>query len=135
MRALVAGARSMSRPAVMARQPAAIGRVALPGARWLQTRSVLRAEPGLEDKLADLNDKFAEARLEIQDALDSAETVYFNEDAEFAMEAAAEVVKGYEGIIASLEGDEKELGKVKTSWGMRIEQLKQEVKLLEDTDH
>ncbi|GAB5355360.1 hypothetical protein AAMO2058_000199200 [Amorphochlora amoebiformis] len=93
-----------------------------------------RGEETLESKLGSLNSIFAEARMEIQDALDSADTVYFNEDAQIALEMTEEVLTMYEEILESIK-DEKELKSVKTSWAMRIEQLKQEAKLLEDTDH
>jgi len=73
--------------------------------------------------------------MEIADALDSKETVYFNEDAEIALEVTAQVLKAYENILESVEGDEAETKSIKTSWGMRIEQLKQEAALLEDHDH
>jgi len=73
--------------------------------------------------------------MEIADALDSKETVYFNEDAEIALEVTAQVLKAYENILESVAGDEAETKNIKTSWGMRIEQLKQEAALLEDHDH
>eukprot|EP00467_Chlorarachnion_reptans_P006701 CAMPEP_0114538110 /NCGR_PEP_ID=MMETSP0109-20121206/29956_1 /TAXON_ID=29199 /ORGANISM="Chlorarachnion reptans, Strain CCCM449" /LENGTH=95 /DNA_ID=CAMNT_0001722083 /DNA_START=140 /DNA_END=427 /DNA_ORIENTATION=- len=82
--------------------------------------------------LDELTDKFSEARMEIADALDSKETVYFNEDAKIALEVTGEALEVYEDILQSVDAERKK--QIQTEWGMRIEQLKQEAKLLEDAD-
>mmetsp|Transcript_23899 Transcript_23899/g.33198 ORF Transcript_23899/g.33198 Transcript_23899/m.33198 type:complete len:145 (-) Transcript_23899:126-560(-) len=86
------------------------------------------------DKMLDeLTDKFTEARMEIADALDSKETVYFNEDAKIALEVTEDTLNHFETILKTVD-DETKVKEIKTSWGMRIEQLKQEAELLKDAD-
>ncbi|KAI4352779.1 hypothetical protein L6164_006999 [Bauhinia variegata] len=84
-----------------------------------------------ENKEVDMiNLKFAEAREEIEMALDSKETVYFNEEAECARAAVKEVLDMYEGLLARLP--ESNRSAVQRSMGLKIEQLKAELKQLDD---
>ncbi|KAF5735327.1 hypothetical protein HS088_TW15G00829 [Tripterygium wilfordii] len=77
-----------------------------------------------------INLKFAEAREEIEMAMESKETVYFDEEAECARAAAKEVVDMFEGLLGKLpEGDKAALQR---SMGLKIEQLKAEIKQLDD---
>lgn len=77
-----------------------------------------------------INLKFAEAREEIESALESKETVYFDEEAECARAAVKEVLDMYEGLLGKLPENEK--GTVQRSMGLKIEQLKAELAQLNE---
>lgn len=77
-----------------------------------------------------INLKFAEAREEIEMALESKETVYFDEEAECARTAVNEVLSLFEGLLEKLP--EKERGALQRSMGLKIEQLKAELKQLDE---
>lgn len=84
-----------------------------------------------QDKVVDLiNIKFAEAREEIEMAMESKETVYFDEEAECARAAVKEVLDLFEGLLAKLSETEK--AALQRSMGLKIEQLKAELKQLDD---
>ncbi|KAH6759047.1 hypothetical protein C2S51_019282 [Perilla frutescens var. frutescens] len=72
-----------------------------------------------------INLKFAEAREEIESAMESKETVYFNEEAECARGAVGEVLELYEGLLRKLP--EKERAGIQRAMGLKIEQLKAEL--------
>lgn len=83
-----------------------------------------------QNKVVDtINLKFAEAREEIEMALESKDTVYFNEEAECARAAVNEVVGMFEGLLAKLP--EKERGALQRSMGLKMEQLKAELQQLD----
>ncbi|CAN1801663.1 Embryogenesis-like protein [Linum perenne] len=90
------------------------------------------SEPELDvDREVDMiNLKFAEAREELEMAMDSKETVYFDEEAECARDAVNEVLSMYDSLIGKLPEAKK--GVVQRSMGLKMEQLKAEVKQLED---
>lgn len=91
----------------------------------------LRLYSAETDKEVDrINLKFAEAREEIESALESKETLYFDEEAECARAAVQEVVSLYEGLLAKLPEDEK--GAIQRSMGLKIEQLKVELEQLDE---
>ncbi|KDP26176.1 hypothetical protein JCGZ_22270 [Jatropha curcas] len=77
-----------------------------------------------------INLKFAEAREEIEMAMESKETVYFNEEAECARDAVREVLDMFEGLLGKLP--EKEKAALQRSMGLKIEQLKAELQQLDD---
>lgn len=77
-----------------------------------------------------INLKFAEAREEIESAMDSKETVYFNEEAECAREAVGEVLEMYQGLLGKLP--ESERAAIQRSMGLKIEQLKAELQQLNE---
>lgn len=84
-----------------------------------------------QNKVVDtINLKFAEAREEIEMALESKDTVYFNEEAECARAAVNEVVGMFEGLLAKLP--EKERGALQRSMGLKMEQLKAELQQLDE---
>ncbi|KNA23468.1 hypothetical protein SOVF_024470 [Spinacia oleracea] len=84
-----------------------------------------------KNKIVDeINLKFAEAREEIESAMDSKETVYFNEEAECARTAVKEVLDLYEGLLGKLKVEER--GALQRSMGLKIEQLKAELQQLDD---
>ncbi|XP_061345202.1 embryogenesis-like protein [Gastrolobium bilobum] len=77
-----------------------------------------------------INLKFAEAREEIEMALESKDTVYFDEEAECARAAVNEVLSMFEGLLARLP--EKDRGALQRSMGLKIEQLKAELQQLDE---
>ncbi|XP_074280329.1 embryogenesis-like protein [Silene latifolia] len=84
-----------------------------------------------KNKIVDeINFKFAEAREEIESAMDSKETVYFNEEAQCAKDAVNEVLDMFNGLLEKLEGQERDA--LQRSMGLKIEQLKAELQQLDD---
>ncbi|XP_015169717.1 uncharacterized protein [Solanum tuberosum] len=77
-----------------------------------------------------INLKFAEAREEIESAMESKETVYFNEEAECARDAVKEVLDLYQGLLGKVTESEK--GVIQRSMGLKIEQLKAELAQLNE---
>ncbi|VFR00322.1 unnamed protein product [Cuscuta campestris] len=83
------------------------------------------------DRVVDeINLKFAEAREEIESAMESKETLYFDEEAECARKAVNEVLELYEGLLQKLP--EKEREAIQRSMGLKIEQLKAELEQLNE---
>ncbi|PWA82116.1 hypothetical protein CTI12_AA179710 [Artemisia annua] len=83
------------------------------------------------DKIVDeINTKFAEAREEIEMAMESKETVYFNEEAECARAVVKDVLDMYDGLLSNLS--EKDRGGIQRSMGLKIEQLKAELEQLNE---
>uniref|UniRef100_A0A7N0UAL0 Late embryogenesis abundant protein n=1 Tax=Kalanchoe fedtschenkoi TaxID=63787 RepID=A0A7N0UAL0_KALFE len=78
----------------------------------------------------EINLKFMEAREDIELALESKETVYFDEEAEVARDAVKEVLDMFQGLLGRLGEDEKSA--LQRSMGMKIEQLKAELEQLND---
>ncbi|KAF5444528.1 hypothetical protein F2P56_033652 [Juglans regia] len=77
-----------------------------------------------------INLKFAEAREEIEMAMESKETVYFDEEAECARAAVKEVLDMFNGLLAKLP--ESERAALQRSMGLKIEQLKAELQQLNE---
>lgn len=77
-----------------------------------------------------INEKFAEAREEIDFAREDAETVYFNESAEVARSAVAEVLERWQTLLGRVSSEEQ--AKLQRSMGLKIEQLKAELKELDE---
>ena len=77
-----------------------------------------------------INLKFAEAREEIEMAMESKETVYFDEEAECARVAVKEVLDMFEGLLAKLS--ETQRAALQRSMGLKIEQLKAELQQLNE---
>ena len=73
-------------------------------------------------QIDELNDKFVEARDEIEFAQEDAETTYFNESHNTAKHSVGEVLALYQQIQEDLSQDDK--GKLQRSMGMKMEQLK-----------
>ncbi|KAG0498117.1 hypothetical protein HPP92_002808 [Vanilla planifolia] len=83
-----------------------------------------------DKEVDEINLKFAEAREEIEAALESKETVYFDEEAECAREAVKCVFHMFEGLLGRLP--EKDRSALQRSMGLKMEQLKAELKQLDD---
>ncbi|XP_021902588.1 uncharacterized protein LOC110818135 [Carica papaya] len=88
------------------------------------------AELDVNKEVDMINLKFVEAREEIEMAMESKETVYFNEEAECARAAVKEVVELFEGLLGKLPESEKTA--IQRSMGLKIEQLKAELQQLDD---
>ncbi|KAG7589793.1 hypothetical protein ISN44_As07g020280 [Arabidopsis suecica] len=86
--------------------------------------------PDVNKVVDEINLKFAEAREEIEMAMDAKETVYFNEEAECARAAVAEVLEMFEGLLGIVT--EKEKASLQRSMGLKIEQLKAELQQLNE---
>lgn len=83
-----------------------------------------------------LNNLFVEAREEIENAMESVGSTYFNEDAEHARDAVAAAVEAYEALLASLPDDDAR-GAMRRGMGMKFEQLRGELAALDSAhdDH
>jgi hypothetical protein len=73
-----------------------------------------------------------EARDEIEYAKEDAGTTYFNESCQDARRLVGETLERFDSVLAQL--DEEERGRLQRSMGMKMEQLKAELQLL-DTLH
>ncbi|CAA2972519.1 Hypothetical predicted protein [Olea europaea subsp. europaea] len=78
------------------------------------------------DKEVDkINLKFVEAREDIESAMESKETVYFDEEAECARASVNEVLEMYEGLLKKLPDSQR--SSIQRDMGLKIEQLKAEL--------
>jgi hypothetical protein len=82
----------------------------------------------LKKRVDNFQDLFVEARLCIEDVVDSAETTYFDEDAEAATEAVTAAVDDFNSIINDLP-DLDQKNRVLRSNGLKVEQLKGELEV------
>lgn len=94
--------------------------------RWLRHFATIEH---LQSEIDAINDKFVEARDEIEYAQEDAETVYFNDSAQQAKAAVKEVLDQYNAVLSKLDDGEK--GKLQRSMGLKMEQLKAEVEQLD----
>lgn len=90
----------------------------------------------VQKRLDEFQDLFVEARLCIEDVNDSAGTKYFEEDLEEATRAVDEAVQAFTDLVDSIE-DINEKNNVLRSNGLKVEQLKGELKMALDAggDH
>jgi DNA-binding IclR family transcriptional regulator len=103
--------------------PLALRRALLPGHRRAFSTDYSK-------DVDEVNRKFAEAREEIESAMDSKETVYFNEEAACARDAANEVLGAFDALLARVPPADAD--KLRRSMGLKMEQLKAELKQLEE---
>lgn len=86
------------------------------------------SEADIKKRLDEFQDLFVEARLCIEDVVESEGTKYFDEDAEAAQEAVGEAVESFEKLIDEIDNaDEK--NRVLRGNGLKVEQLKGELEL------
>ncbi|KAL5230526.1 hypothetical protein ABZP36_029302 [Zizania latifolia] len=78
----------------------------------------------------EVNRKFAEAREEIEAAMDSKETVYFDEEAACARDAAGDALAAFDALLARLPPADAD--SLRRSMGLKMEQLKAELKQLDE---
>jgi len=86
------------------------------------------ADSELNKRLDTFQDLFVEARLCIDDVVDSADTTYFDEDAEAATEAVKLAIDEFEAIIKDVE-DLDQKNRILRGNGLKVEQLKGELKM------
>jgi DNA-directed RNA polymerase alpha subunit len=81
------------------------------------------------------NDLFVEARDQIEMAVESKGTVYYDEDAKSAQEAVDDALKAFDELLSKIS--ESKRAEVKRGTGLKLEQLKQELEttLHADDDH
>lgn len=87
----------------------------------------------LRARLDTFQDLFVEARMSIEDCAEEAGTTYFDEEAEIATEAVNEAVQCFDKLL--LELDEETKGRVVRQNGLKVEQLKGELKLVLNGGH
>eukprot|EP00040_Diaphanoeca_grandis_P003367 m.24759 g.24759 ORF g.24759 m.24759 type:complete len:177 (-) comp14741_c0_seq1:189-719(-) len=87
----------------------------------------------VDQKLRQMSEEFAEARMEIEDCHDSIGTVYYDEDFGDCSEIVDGVLSLYQEILeqSESEGDEKQTRRIAESWRMKLEQLKGELAQLQ----
>jgi hypothetical protein len=90
--------------------------------------STVMPDDQLNNRLDAFQDLFVEARMCIEDAADSAETTYFDEDAEAATEAVTAAVDEFNKILSDIE-DADQKNRVMRSNGLKVEQLKGELQM------
>ena len=83
----------------------------------------------LRGKLDNFQDLFVEARLCIEDARDSADTTYFDEEAEVAKDAVDGAMSAFNELVDELH-DLDQKNSVLRSNGLKAEQLKGELQLV-----
>ncbi|GBG92086.1 hypothetical protein CBR_g54341 [Chara braunii] len=98
-----------------------------------EEQRVDQAMAAAREEIDDINQKFAEAREEIELALESKDTIYFNEEAESARKACNEAISAYQGLLSRL--GENARGALQRSMGLKMEQLKAELEQLKESDH
>jgi hypothetical protein len=82
----------------------------------------------LKKRLDTFQELFVEARMCIEDAVDAAETTYFDEDAEAATEAVEAAVDEFNSIVNAIE-DADQKNRVLRGNGLKVEQLKGELQM------
>jgi hypothetical protein len=85
-------------------------------------------EDELNKRVQTFQDLFVEARMCLEDVTDSAETTYFDEDAEAATEAVNAAVDEFNSIINEIE-DADQKNRVLRTNGLKVEQLKGELEM------
>jgi hypothetical protein len=81
----------------------------------------------LESSLANLGSLFADARLDIEDSLESVGTTYYPADIQQAIDSVNNTLLLFDSIQSELGASSAQATKLRESWGMRLEQLKQEL--------
>mmetsp|Transcript_27972 Transcript_27972/g.53237 ORF Transcript_27972/g.53237 Transcript_27972/m.53237 type:complete len:149 (-) Transcript_27972:205-651(-) len=103
--------------------------VAGPALPFFSQRFGFAAIADVQNEVDKINEKFAEARDEIECAMEDAETVYFNESAQTAKEVAGECIGLWTKLLEQSDNDTR--AALTRSMGLKIEQLKAELKLLD----
>mmetsp|Transcript_57024 Transcript_57024/g.128208 ORF Transcript_57024/g.128208 Transcript_57024/m.128208 type:complete len:162 (-) Transcript_57024:63-548(-) len=106
----------------------------------LQARSLSGASSSglsagdLEQRLGLFNDQFAEARLCLQDAMESKDTTYFKDDILDAKEAVEKTMEIYNGLLGDLSEEQRR--QVDDANGLKVKSLQEEYdQLIMEDDH
>ncbi|KQK07184.1 uncharacterized protein LOC100838176 [Brachypodium distachyon] len=135
-RVLLRAAASLLRPTTAAPPPQTLTNAAAPASQPLPLPRLPFAghsrafSTDYGKDVDEVNRKFAEAREEIEAAMDSKETVYFNEEAACARDAAGEALGAFDALLARVPPADAD--KLRRSMGLKMEQLKAELKQLEE---
>lgn len=81
----------------------------------------------LESALSELGSNFGDARLDIEDAVESLGTTYYPSDIQAAIDSVNKTLLLFESIQTHLGASSPEATKLRESWSLRLEQLKQEL--------
>mmetsp|Transcript_75898 Transcript_75898/g.180371 ORF Transcript_75898/g.180371 Transcript_75898/m.180371 type:complete len:145 (-) Transcript_75898:64-498(-) len=88
----------------------------------------------VEQRLAEFNDQFAEARLCLGDALESKDTTYFKDDILDAKEAVDKAVSLYKALLEDLSEEQRR--QVDDANGLKVKSLQEEYdQLVMEDDH
>ena len=92
------------------------------------------SESEIKKRLEEFQDLFVEARLCIEDVVESEGTKYFDEDAEAAQDAVEQAVEAFQKIIDDIDNPE-EKNRILRGNGLKVEQLKGELALALESGH
>lgn len=81
----------------------------------------------LDSAMAKLGSTFADARMDIEDALESVGSVYYPSDIQQAIDSVNDTLQQFDAIQTQLGSTSVQATKMRESWGLRLEQLKQEL--------
>ncbi|KAG0440410.1 hypothetical protein HPB47_016290 [Ixodes persulcatus] len=84
----------------------------------------------LKKSVEALSEKFTEAMVQLEDARHSAGTVYFSEDAKEAEEIVQDTLNDFSELLSGL--DAKQQLWVKRTIGLKMEELKAQLQMLQD---
>ncbi|XP_011661834.1 uncharacterized protein LOC105437211 [Strongylocentrotus purpuratus] len=98
--------------------------------------STSSTEPGITEKelkreIDDLTDKFMETRELLEDAMESKDTVYFNDDLKDAKEAVQETLSQFEDLMAKLSEEQER--NVRRTIGLKMEELRAQEMMIDDS--
>ena len=143
--------RNVSSRTLSTRAPLALARTAVivdPLSAKLRSRPPWRPAPGIQfhqfctagptlsdeelaSEMQEFQNLFVEARLCIEDARESLDTTYYEEDLEVAKEATAAAVDAFKSILSRLDAERAD--SLKAGNGMKVAQL--EAELAEVAEH
>uniref|UniRef100_A0A7S4GPU3 Tubulin-specific chaperone A n=1 Tax=Eutreptiella gymnastica TaxID=73025 RepID=A0A7S4GPU3_9EUGL len=101
--------------------------------RTFQSSCIQLQAKDWKKELDELGEAFAEARVEIEDARESAETVYFKDDYEAAAEMVADVQEMYSNLLETMPAEEA--GRLKREQDPKMAQLAEEMQQLKELLH
>jgi hypothetical protein len=96
---------------------------------WMSTGADLTSVEVLK-KVDEINERFAVARDEIELALESVGTTYFNDEATEALSIGRDVIQRYESLLSAVPTDKR--SELQRSLGLKMGQLKAELENLKN---
>jgi len=87
----------------------------------LQARWLALSAQELDKRRQEFQDLFAEAKLALEDAEESMDTTYFDDDLEEAKRAVAECLDAYKSLLK--EAEEKVANSLRRENGLKVEQM------------
>lgn len=95
-----------------------------------KSSSYVTTDHSHQPELDEINDLFSQARDEIQFAQGDAGTTYFNESYDDAKSMVDDCISKFNNLLSRLSDEEK--GKVQRAMGLKMEQLKAELSVLDE---